>query len=198
MSISAQQVKELREITGVAVMDCKRALLECDGDVEKALRILREKGLAKARKKSSRETTEGVIDSYVHADNKLGVLMEVACETDFVARSEDFRNLVRELCMQAAAMNPRVVSKEDLSEEEIEKEKDIYRQQFQDKPEQVRERIAEGKLRNYFAEVCLLEQPYIRDDSKTVRDLIDEAIARFGENIRVRRFVRMALGGTQD
>jgi len=197
MGITAQQVKELRDKTGVSIMDCKRALVETGGDVAQAMQVLREKGLATAQKKSARETSEGTIGSYVHSDGKLAVLVELACETDFVARSADFRALAKEICMQVAAMNPQVVSREDLPEKEIENEKDIYRRQAQGKPERVVERIVEGKLEKYFARVCLLEQPYIRDDSRTVADLINEAISRFGENIRVRRFVRMELGGKE-
>ena len=195
MGVTAQQVKELRDRTGVPIMDCKRALVETAGDMEQAVKVLRQKGLATAQKKSARETAEGIIGSYVHSDSKLGVLVELACETDFVARSDDFQALARELCMQVAAMGPQVVSREDLSEEDIEREKDIYRHQAGDKPERVVERIVEGKLEKHFAGVCLLEQPYIREDSQTVADVIHEAIARFGENIQVRRFVRMKLGG---
>ena len=194
MGVSAQQVKALREKTGAGLMDCKRALTEAGGDPEGATLFLREKGLAKARKKRSRATGEGVIGSYVHSDNRKGVLVEVACETDFVARNKEFRDLVKELCLQIAAMNPLTVSREHLPPEVIEREKRIYEQQCEGKPEHVIEKIVEGKLGKFCAEVCLLDQPYVREPSKTVKELIDETIGRLGENIAVRRFVRMAVG----
>jgi len=194
MSVSAQEVKELRDRTGAPIMDCKRALLEAAGDQERALRALKEKGLAKARKKSGRETAEGIIVSYVHPDHRLGVLMELACETDFVARNGEFHELGKELCMQVAAMSPTVVSHEELDESTLEEQKDIFRQQFKDKPDNVVERIVEGKMKSYYSEVCLLNQSYIRDDDKTVQDVINEAIGKLGENIEVKRFVRMAMG----
>lgn len=198
MGVSAEEVRKLRDRTGVPLMDCKRALVETDGDMDKAVQVLREKGKAKARKKSGRETGEGVIGSYVHNNDKLGVLAEVACETDFVARSDEFQELVKELCMQIAAMGPLAVSKEDLPEEELEKERQIYREQFKDKPDEVVDRIVEGKMEKYYEEVCLLDQPYIRDDSKTIRELVNEAIAKLGENIEVCRFVRMEFGEAEE
>ena len=195
MSVSAQEVKKLRDRTGVPLMDCKRALVEANGDMDKAVQVLRKKGKAKAQKKKSRETGEGVVGSYVHGNDKLGVLVEVACETDFVARSDEFQDLVKEIGMQIAAMDPMAVSRDDLPEEEIEKEKEVYSEQFKDKPDEVVDRIVEGKLEKYYQEVCLLDQPYIRDDSMTVGGLINDAIAKLGENIEVRRFTRMEVGG---
>ena len=198
MSVSAQEVKELRDRTGVPLMDCKKALVEADGDMDEAVQVLRKKGKAKAQKKKSRETGEGVIGSYVHGNDKLGVLVEVACETDFVARSDEFQDLVKEVAMQIAAMEPIAVSRDDLPEEEIEKEKDVYRDQFKDKPDEVKERIIEGKLEKYYEDVCLLDQTYIRDDDMTVGGLVNDAIAKLGENIEIRRFTRMEVGGNDE
>ena len=194
MSITAQQVRELREKTGAGMMDCKRALVEADGDEQKAVKVLREKGLAKAAKKGSRETGEGLIASYVHK-GRIGVLLELSCETDFVARNEEFAELAANLAMQVAAMSPLVVGPEDLSEEALEAEREVYRGQFADKPEQVRERIVEGKLKSYYEQVCLLNQEYIRDDKRRVEDVVKDAVAKLGENIQVRRFLRLELGG---
>lgn len=194
MSISADQVKELRERTGAGIMACKKALIETDGDLEQARAVLRERGLAKAQEKASRETAEGGITSYIHSNGKIGVLVELACETDFVARSDDFQELGYELAMQVAAMSPIAVKPEDLPEDTVEAERAIYRQQCSDKPEHIQERIIEGKLEKYYEESCLLNQPYIRDDSKTVQDLISEVIAKIGENVEVRRFVRLQVG----
>ena len=198
MSVSAEEVKKLRDKTGSGLMDCKKALQEAEGDMEKAMQVLRQKGLAKAKEKSSREASEGVIGSYVHANDKIGVLVEVRCETDFVARNEQFRELVDEIAMQVAAMDPDVVSREDFSEEKLEEERQVYREQFQDKPDDVIDRIVEGKMEDYFSEVCLMDQPYIRDDDKTIKELVDEAVAKIGENIEVRRFERMELGETEE
>jgi elongation factor Ts len=194
MAVSAQQVKELREQTGAGMMDCKRALEEADGDREKARMILREKGLAKAVAKGARQASEGAIVPYVHGDGRIGVLVELACETDFVARNAEFRELAKEIAMQVAAMSPRVVAPEDLAEEVLEAERRLYRQQAADKPDAVRERIVEGKLEKFYQEVCLLSQPYVRDDSRTVGDIVKDAIAKLGENIEVRRFVRIERG----
>ncbi len=194
MSISAQMVKELREITSAGLMDCKRALVETDGDVEQARVILREKGLAKAQEKSTREAAEGAVFSYVHGNGRIGVLVELACETDFVARSDTFQELGKELAMQVAAMSPRAMGPDDLPEETVEAERAIYAQQCADKPENIREKIVDGKLNKFYDQVCLLRQTYIRDDARTVEDLIKETIAKLGENIEVRRFARMAMG----
>ena len=196
MAITAQMVKELRERTGAGMMECKKALQEAGGDMEKAMEILRKKGIAKAEKKASRATKEGIIGSYIHMGGKIGVLVEVNCETDFVARTDEFQNLVKDIAMQIAAMNPKYVSKEDVPEEVIEKEKTIYREQAlaSGKPEHVVDKIVEGKLNKFFEEVCLLEQDFIKDDSKKVKDVITEVIAKLGENIRVARFVRFQVG----
>jgi len=194
MPITAQQVKELRDMTGAAMMACKKALVETDGDIEKARTILREKGLAKALAKAARETAEGIVMPYIHGNGRIGVLVQLACETDFVARSDEFQQLARELAMQVAAMNPLAVSPDDLPQDVVESERELYRQQCADKPENIQERIIEGKLAKFYEEACLLKQPYILDDSKTVEQLITEAIAKLGENIEVKRFVRMEVG----
>jgi elongation factor Ts len=194
MAISAQQVRVLRDKTGAAMMDCKRALEEAGGDMEKARVLLRERGLAKAGKREGRTTKEGVVDSYVHGNNKLGVLVEVGCESDFVARNAEFTSLVKEIKLQIAAMKPRVVRREDLSQEVIEQEEAIAAAQVKDKPAQAVEKIVAGKMQKFFAETCLLDQPWIRDGSKTIRNLIDEAIAKLGEKIEVRRFVILEFG----
>jgi elongation factor Ts len=197
MSVSAQDVKELRDQTGAGLMDCKRALEEAGGDQQKARMILREKGLAKAQKKSSREAAEGIICSYVHND-RIGVLVDMACETDFVARNEEFRRLAREICLQVAgAPTPaRFVSPDDVTEDVLQAERELYLRQAAERPERVRERIVEGKLGKFYEQACLLRQPYIRDDSRTVEDLINDAVAKLGENILIRRFVRMELGAS--
>ena len=194
--ITPQMVKELREKTGAGIMDCKKALQECQGDLEKAVESLRKKGLATAAKKASRATNEGLIHSYIHMGGKIGVLIEVNCETDFVARTEEFKELVHNLAMQVAASSPLYVSKEDVPEDALEKERRLYREQAleQGKPEKVIDRIVEGKLNKFYQEVCLLEQPFIREPEKTVSQLITEHIAKLGENIRVKRFVRFQLG----
>ena len=195
MSISAEMVKELREKSGAGLMDCKRALTESAGDMEKAIDYLRQKGLASAAKKASRSATEGLIGSYIHMD-KLGVMVEINCETDFVARTDDFRELVKDVAMHIAAVNPPYISREDVSSETIEREKEIYRAQVMNKPPQVVEKILEGKLDKFFSDMCLLEQVFIKDPEgkKKVKDLITEKIAKLGENIVVRRFARFQLG----
>jgi elongation factor Ts len=196
MPITAQQVKELREMTGAAMMACKKALVESDGDIEKARTVLREKGLAKALSKATRETAEGIIAPYVHGNGRIGVLVQLACETDFVARSGEFQELARELAMQVAAMSPVAVRPEDLPEEMVAAEREVQRQQVADKPANIQERIIEGKMAKFYAEACLLKQAYIRDETgaKTVEELIKERIAKLGENIEVKRFVRMEVG----
>jgi elongation factor Ts len=193
--ITAEMVKELREKTNAGMMDCKKALSESSGDMEKAVDILRQKGLATAAKKSGRTASQGLIGSYIHMD-KLGVLVEVNCETDFVARTEDFAGLVKDVAMHIAAANPRYVSREEVSQDVIEREKEIYRAQVTNKPPQVVEKIIEGKLDKFFGDVCLLEQVFIKDpDGKQkIKDLITERIAKLGENIVVRRFSRFQLG----
>lgn len=193
--ISADLVKELREKTGAGMMDCKKALSEGNGDFEKAIVILRQKGLASASKKTGRTASEGIIGSYIHQD-RIGVLVEVNCETDFVARTDDFRGLVKDITMHIAAENPLYVSREDVSQDVIEKEKEIYRSQVTGKPPQVVEKIVEGKLDKFFGETCLLEQIFIKDPEQKLRvkDIMTEKIAKLGENIVVRRFVRFQLG----
>ena len=195
-NITTEMIKQLRERTGAGILECKKALEEANGDMDKAAEILRKKGIAKADKKAGRAAGDGVIGSYIHHDNKLGVLVEVNCETDFVARTEEFQNLVKEIAMQIAAMSPRFVSREDVPSEELEKEKEIYKQAAiaEGKPENIAERIAEGKLNKFYEENCLLEQPYVKKKKKKIEDLIKEHIAKLGENIVVRRFVRIRLG----
>ncbi|MCD6449679.1 MAG: translation elongation factor Ts [Thermotogaceae bacterium] len=196
MKISMDMVKKLRQMTGAGVMDCKKALEEAEGDFDKAVEILRKKGAAKAAKKAGRATSEGIITSYVHFNGRIGVLLELNCETDFVARTDEFKELAYNLAKQVAAMNPRWVSRESVPQEVIEKEKEIYREQLKDsgKPEHIVEKIVEGKLEKFFQENCLLEQDYIFEDGKKVKDIITEAVAKIGENIQVSRFVRMEVG----
>jgi elongation factor Ts len=196
MSISADLVKKLREKTGAGMMDCKRALEKAGGNMDKAVDHLREQGMAQAAKKASRIAKEGIVYSYIHPGDKLGVLLEINCETDFVARTEDFKLLAKDIAMQIAANNPLVVIRSDLKPEILEKEKEIYRTQAQNegKPEKIIERIVEGKLEKYFQEVCLLEQPFVKDQDRSVKDRMDEIIAKLGENIAVKRFVRFRLG----
>ena len=189
-------VKELRERTGAGVVDCQKALAENDGDLEKAITFLREKGLAAAAKRSGRAAAQGTIGSYIHGGGKIGVLVEVNCETDFVARTDEFQRLVKDIAMQVAAANPRYVRRDEVSEAEREKERAIYRAQTEQsgKPAAVIDRIVDGKLEKFFSEVCLLEQPFIRDPSKTIEQLVKEAVARTGENVIVRRFSRFQIG----
>jgi len=192
--VNLTQVKELREKTGAGVLDCKKALEDADGDINKAIEILRKKGLDVARKKSQRATAEGLIASYIHFGGKIGVLVEVNCETDFVARTSEFKELVKNITMQIAASSPRYISREDVPEEVLEKEKDIYRSQFSNRPPQVQEKIIKGKLEKFFSEVCLMDQPFIRNPEITVKEYIHSVIGKLGENIRVKRFTRYQLG----
>lgn len=196
MSVDAKLVKTLREMTGAGMLECKSALEEAGGDLEQAVEILRKKGVAKAAKKAGRETKEGLIHSYIHAGGRIGVLLELNCETDFVARNELFRELANEIALQIAAMRPQYVKREDVPREVVEKEGEIAREAAiaEGKPAHIAEKIAEGKLEKFYKEVCLYEQPYIKDDKKTVEELIKEYIAKIGENIQVRRFVRFELG----
>jgi len=196
MTITTAQIKELRERTGAGIMDCKKALEKAQGNLEKAIDELRKKGLAKAKKRAGRTAKEGLVHAYIHAGGKIGVLVEVNCETDFVARTEAFQNFVKEIAMQIAAVNPLVVNKEELSPKIIEREKEIYHQQAiaSGKPEKIIDRIVEGKLQKFFEEACLIEQPYIRDPSIKIKDLLNELVAKTGEKIVVRRFVRFQLG----
>ena len=197
MAITAQQVKELREKTGAGVMDCKAALAEMNGDVEKAIEHLRKSGVLKAAKKADRPTGEGIISSYVHAGAKLAVLVEINCETDFVARTDQFQAFAKDVAMHIAAQNPLVVSREDLPEDILAKEKEIYREQalLSGKPEKIVDRIVDGRIEKYYTEVCLLEQPFVKDTDVTVSELVTQTVASLGENIRIARFVRMKLGG---
>ncbi len=196
MEITAAMVRELREKTGVGMMDCKKALSETDGDMEKAVTKLREAGLAKAAKKAGREAKEGIIYSYIHPGDKLGVMVEVNCETDFVARTDDYKALCKDIAMQIAAANPLVVRREELPEEKINEEKEIYRQQGlkEGKPDNIVEKIVNGRVEKYYQEVVLLEQAFIKDQDKTVKDVLTEAIARLGENMSIKRFARFRLG----
>jgi elongation factor Ts len=196
LAVTAQQVQELRRKSGAGVMDCKRALEECGSDVEQAATLLRKQGMARADARLSRATTEGVVASYIHAGGKIGVLVELSCETDFVARTDEFQELSRNLAMHIAAEQPRYVQPGDVPTDVIEQEKEVYRALAikEGKPENVVDRIVEGRLKKFHSEVCLLEQPYVRDDQKTVGELLSESRARLGENIAVRRFVRYQLG----
>jgi len=191
-------VKELREKTGAGLLDCQKALGESGGDVEQAVRLLRERGLAKAAKRSMRAATEGIVGSYIHPGGKIGVLIEVNCETDFVARTSEFQSLVKDLAMQVAAAAPRWVARDEVSAGELDAERDIYRKQARDsgKPEKVLDRIVDGKLENFYKETCLLDQAFIKQSDRTVGEIVQESIARFGENVTVRRFARFALGET--
>ncbi|MGD8343949.1 MAG: translation elongation factor Ts [Desulfobacterales bacterium] len=194
--ISAGMVKELREKTGAGMMDCKKALSEVDGDIDKAVEFLRKKGLATAQKRAGRALNEGIIQSYIHMTGKLGVLVEVNCETDFVAKNEDFQDFAKNIAMHIAASNPLGITAEDVPEDLIEKEKEIYRAQALEmgKPENVIDKIVEGKLKKFYEESCLLNQPYVRDTNLSVADLLNELIAKIGENISIKRFVRYQIG----
>ncbi len=196
MNISAGMVKELREKTGAGIMDCKKALKECDGDLEKASEYLKKKGIADASKKSGRIAAEGTVASYIHMGGKIGVLVEINCETDFVAKTEDFQELSKNISMQIAAAKPLYVKREDVPQEVINSEKEIYKTQALEsgKPEKIVDKIATGKLEKYFSEICLLEQKFIRDPDKTVEEIVKETIAKTGENIVIRRFTRYELG----
>lgn len=196
MDISVEQVKELRERTGIGMMECKKALEEAGGDAEKAIEILRKKGYARAKDKSHRETSEGIVGSYIHMNGKIGVLVEVNCESDFVGRNEEFKELVKNIAMHIAAARPKYLAPADVPADELEKEKDIIREQFKDskKPPQIVEKIVEGKLTKFYEEMCLLEQPFIKDDKMRIKDLLAAFIAKFKENTRVSRFARFEIG----
>jgi elongation factor Ts len=189
-------VKELREKTGAGMMDCKNALVEAQGDMDKANDILRKKGVARASKKASRIANEGIIEAYIHPGSKLGVLLEINCETDFVAKTDDFKTFARDIAMQVAASSPAFVRREDVDQETTDREMVIYREQAQSqgKPENIVEKIATGKLEKYYSEICLLEQPFVKDPDKTVQNLLTELIAKLGENISIRRFSRFKVG----
>lgn len=196
MEIKAELVKELREKSSAGMMDCKKALVESNGDIKKAEEILKEKGLAKASKKASRATKEGIIDSYIHIGSKIGVMLEVNCETDFVARNEMFKNFVHDIALHITAAAPLYVSKEDVPQEVLDKEKELYRKQAlnEGKPEKIIDKIAEGKLKKYYEENCLLEQPFVKDNDVKIGDLLKQNIAKIGENIVIKRFERYILG----
>lgn len=200
MEVNASSVKELREKTGAGVMDCKKALAESGGDLEKAVDYLRRKGLAAAAKKMGRVAAEGLVGAYIHAGGKIGVLVELNCETDSAARTAEFQALLKDVAMQIAAANPRYVRPEDVTAQEIEREQEIYRRQALDsgKPEKVVEKIVEGKMERFYSEVCLLEQAFIKDPDRKVGELIQETVARLRENIQVRRFARYHLGEGMD
>lgn len=198
VQISAKTVKELREKTGAGMMDCKEALAETGGDMEKAVDVLRKKGLAAAQKKSSRVTKEGAIDSYIHAGGRIGVLVEVGVETDFVARSDPFKEFTHDLAMQVAASNPLWIRREEVPEHVIERERAIYHEQAKGKPDNVVEKMIDGKLTKFFAEVCLMEQPFVKDAERTVEQLRTDLVGVIGENVEVRRFVRFQLGESSE
>jgi elongation factor Ts len=197
-TISATMVKQLREKTGAGMMDCKQALVECDADIDKAVDFLRKKGLATARKRACRAMSEGTIQSYIHMGGKLGVLVEVNCETDFVAKNEDFVNFAKNIAMHIAATNPLSIQAEDVPEEIVNREKEIYKSQALEtgKPENVIAKIVDGKMKKFFTENCLIKQAYVRDPDKAVEDLLNELIAKIGENITIRRFSRFQIGET--
>ena len=199
MAISTSTIRDLREKTGVGIMDCKAALLECDGDISKAIDHLRKKGIATAKKRGGRATSQGQVQSYIHAGGKIGVLVEVNCETDFTGKTEDFTNFVKDIAIQVAATNPVAIDRESVPEDVLEKEKEIYASQAQSsgKPEKVIEKIVEGKLKKFFSEACLLEQPFVKNPDITIQNLLNELIAKTGENMVVKRFVRFQLGESE-
>lgn len=200
MAISATLIKELREKTGVGIMDCKAALTECDGDLDKAVDHLRKKGIATAKKRGGRETSQGQVQAYIHAGGKIGVLVEANCETDFTGKTDDFTSFVKDVAMQIAATNPIAIDREGVPGDLLEKEKDIYATQARDtgKPEKVIEKIVEGKLKKFFSENCLLEQTFVKNSDITVQDLMNELIAKTGENIVIKRFSRFQLGDSDN
>ncbi|MFX0559405.1 translation elongation factor Ts [Tepidibacillus infernus] len=196
MEITASMVKELREKTGAGMMDCKKALNEANGDMERAVEILREKGIASAAKKAGRIAAEGMVESYIHGGGRIGVLVEVNCETDFVAKTDEFRSFVRDIAMHIAATNPRYLKREEVPQEDIEKEREILKAQAlnEGKPEKIVEKMVEGRIDKFYKENCLLEQPFVKDPDKTIESLVKEQIAKIGENINIRRFMRYELG----
>jgi elongation factor Ts len=196
MALDMELVKKLREQTGISILECKKAVEECGGDLTKAAEILRKKGIEKAKAKSSRVTNQGAVGSYIHMKGKIGVLVELGCETDFVAKNEDFLQLIKDIAMQIAAMNPRYISEKDIPAADMEKEKEIYRAQLKSsgKPANIVEKIVEGKLSKFYAETCLLHQTFFKDDTLTIEKLVAEKIHKTGENIIVKRFVRYQVG----
>lgn len=196
MEFSAQDVKRLREKTGAGMMDCKKALTEANGDFEEAIAVLRKKGISVAAKREGKTATEGTVAAYIHAGDQIGVMVELNCETDFVARTEDFRAFARELCMQIAAQQPRWIAPEDVPPEALDREREILRQQAlaEGKPPQIVEKMVEGRMRKFYETYCLLNQAYIRDDTKTIEDLLNDVLAKTGEKIIIRRFTRYQVG----
>jgi elongation factor Ts len=200
MAATPGQVKELRERTGAGMMNCKKALEDSGGDMDRAVTLLKEQGLALAGKRSAREASQGIIEAYVHGGGRVGVLVELNCETDFVAKTDEFRALAREIALQIAAMGPEVVSPADISAERLEEEKRIFRQRAleEGKPERALDKIIEGRVEKFYSQVCLMNQPYVREDKRTIGELINEATARVGERIVVRRFARYAIGESSE
>jgi elongation factor Ts len=200
MEITSDKVKELRDKTGAGMMDCKRALAESGGNFEKAIEILRKKGAATAEKRADRAANQGLIEAYIHAGGRIGSMVELNCETDFVAKTDDFRSLARDIAMQIAAMNPRYITREDVARETVDREMDIYRTQAKNekKPEQIIEKIATGKLDKFYQEYCLVEQTFIKDSGKTIKDLVLDMMSKTGEKISIRRFKRFHLGESEN
>jgi elongation factor Ts len=194
MAVDAADVKKLREITGAGILECKQALEGSGGDFDKAAVILKKKGFAKAAKKLDRATNEGRIGSYIHSNGKIGTLVEISCETDFVAKNESIQQLLKDLCMQVAATNPIAISREDLPKELIEEQKDIFKRSANNKPPEIVEKIITGKMEDFYKEKCLLEQSFVKDNTQTINDLITSGIASLGENLRISRFIRFELG----
>ena len=196
MKITSQMVKELRDKTNAGMMDCKKALGETEGDMEKAVDLLRQKGLAVAQKRAGRATSEGVVQTYIHAGSKLGVMVEVDCETDFVAKTDDFQNFAKEIAMHVAAMSPVAVCREDVPEDLVARESEIYKKQAMDsgKPEEIAEKMVSGKVDKFFSEISLLEQKFVKNPDLTIQDILNDLIARMGENISIKRFVRFQVG----
>ncbi|MBD1371473.1 translation elongation factor Ts [Hazenella sp. IB182357] len=196
MAVTAAMVKELREKTGAGMMDCKKALTETDGNIDKAIEVLREKGIAKAAKKSGRIAAEGVVESYIHSGGRIGVLLEVNCETDYVAINDEFRAFVRDVAMQIAAMNPRYLNSDEIPADVVEKERQVLREQAlqEGKPEKIVDKMVEGRLSKHFKEICLLDQAFVKDPDKTIDQMVKEQIAKLGENISIRRFTRYEMG----
>ena len=196
MEINALMVKDLREKTGAGMMDCKKALVESKGNIDDAVDYLRKKGLSKASKKAGRAVKEGLVGSYIHQGGKIGVLLEINCETDFVAKTEDFQNLLKDVSMQIAATDPSYVKRDDIPEDVLSKEKELYRAQVMEsgKPEHIADKIVEGKMEKYFGEICLLEQTFVKDPNVSIQDLVNSCIARLGENLVIRRFARFEIG----
>ncbi|WP_457576730.1 translation elongation factor Ts [Desulfomarina sp.] len=199
MKITSKMVKELRDKTAAGMMDCKKALSDTDGDMEKAVDLLRQKGLAVAAKRAGRATSEGVIETYIHAGGNLGVMVELGCETDFVAKNDDFRAFARDIAMHIAAVNPVAITREEVPAEIVTREKDIYVQQALDsgKPEEIVEKMVTGKIEKFLSEICLLEQKYVKNPDLTVQDLLNELVGKMGENISIKRFARFQVGSTE-